>query len=343
LYFNYRQSEATDEPSGRDPVNSLADVYNFQAQPSELTPAEQTHILGVQGSIWTEYILTEDRVQYMLFPRAAALAELAWSSAAPKDFMDFLQRLPADLKRAEDAGLEPALSVYEVQAHTMPVGADDHASVVLNTQGALGDIHYTVDGAQVGATSPTYREPLSVPLPTMLHALAFDGDTALGRPITQQITLASALRRDSRELDPCGNNAGIQMEQDPIRNSERPVFRVVYFHPCWIYRKADLDRFTRLTVGVGSIPYIFQSQGKPLPPRSNAMSTHAQIAIHMDSCAGELLAKVPLQPAYHKDGVIPLPAVSFQRQAGQHDLCFVVEGADPATVWLLNYIQPVVR
>ena len=55
LYFNYRQSEATDEPAGRDPVNSLADVYNFQAQPTELTPAEQTHILGVQGSIWTDF------------------------------------------------------------------------------------------------------------------------------------------------------------------------------------------------------------------------------------------------------------------------------------------------
>jgi hexosaminidase len=340
LYFNYRQSEATDEPAGRDPVNSLADVYNFQAQPAELTPAEQTHILGVQGSIWTEYILTEDRVQHMLFPRAAALAELAWSPAEPKDYMDFLQRLPADLKRAEDAGLAPALSVYEVQAHAMPVGAGDHASVVLSTQGALGQIHYTVDGSQVSATSQTYREPLSVPLPTTIHALAFEGNTALGRPTKQQITLASALRRDSRELDSCGNNAGIQMEQDPIRNAERPVFRVVYSRPCWVYRKADLDRFAKLTVGVGSIPYIFQSQGKPLPSRSDATSTQAQIAVHMDSCTGELLTKVPLQPAYRQDGVITLPAVSFPRQTGQHDMCFAVEGADAATVWVLSYIQP---
>ncbi|HEX3570752.1 MAG TPA: family 20 glycosylhydrolase [Acidobacteriaceae bacterium] len=340
LYFNYRQSEATDEPAGRDPVNSLEDVYNFQAQPAELTPAEQTHILGVQGSIWTEYILTEDRVQHMLFPRAAALAELAWSPATPKDYMDFLRRLPADLKRAEDAGLKPALSVYEVQAHAMPVGTGDHARVVLSTQGALGQIHYTVDGSAVSVESPVYGEPLSVSLPTTVRALAFDGNTALGRPIAQQITLASALRRDSRELEPCGNNAGIQMEQDPIRNAERPVFRVVYSRPCWVYRNADLDRFTKLTVGVGSIPYIFQSQGKPLPSRSDATSTQAQIAVHLDSCTGELLATIPLKPAYRKDGVITLPAVSFPRQTGQHDICFAVEGADAATVWILNYIQP---
>jgi len=211
---------------------------------------------------------------------------------------------------------------------------------MLSTQGALGQIHYTVDGSQVSATSPTYREPLSVRLPTTLHALAFEGNTGLGRPITQQITLASALRRDSRELDPCGNSAGIQMEQDPIRNAERPVFRVVYSRPCWVYHKADLDRFTRLTVGVGSIPYIFQSQGKPLPSRSDSTSTKAQIAVHMDSCTGELLAKVPLQPAYRKDGLITLPAVSFPRQTGQHNMCFAVDGADAATVWVLNYIQP---
>jgi hexosaminidase len=257
--------------------------------------------------------------------------------------MDFLKRLPADLKRAEDAGLSPAVSVYEVQAHATPVGAGDHASVVLSTQGGLGQIHYTVDGSQVSAASPVYSEPLSVSLPATVRALAFDGNTALGRPVTQQITLASALRRDSRELDACGGNAGIQMEQDPIRNAERQVFRVVYFRPCWVYRKADLDRFTAVTVGVGSVPYIFQSQGKPLPLPSTATTTEAQIAVHMDSCTGELLAKVPLQPAYRKDGVITLPAVSFARQAGLHDLCFAVEGADAATVWLLNYIQPVVR
>jgi hypothetical protein len=60
----------------------------------------------------------------------------------------------------------------------------------------------------------------------------------------------------------------------------------------------------------------------------------------VDSCNGQLLASVPLQLAYRKDGVITLPAVSFARQSGRHDLCFAVDNADPATVWLLNYIQP---
>ncbi|QHS51412.1 beta-N-acetylhexosaminidase [Edaphobacter sp. 12200R-103] len=344
LYFNYRQSDAIDEPAGRDPVNSLGDVYNFRADPTELTPAEQSHILGVQGSIWTEYILTEDRVQHMLFPRAAALAEMAWSPAGNRNYTDFLKRLPADLQRAKDAGLQPALSVFEVQAHAVPAVTGDRATLTLSTQGNFGEIHYTLDGSSVGPESPVYTQPVSVTLPRQLHALAFEGGTALGDPVAQQITLASAVRRDSRELDPCRNNAGIQMEQDPPRNAERPVFRVVFSNPCWIYRKADLGLFQGVQLGVGSIPYIFHAQGKPLPVSSAASTTNAKIAIHMDSCSGPQLAEVPLQPAYRKDGLTSLPAVQFtSRQSGQHDLCFAVEDADPAIVWLLNYIQPQVQ
>jgi hexosaminidase len=344
LYFNYRQSEATDEPAGRDPVNSLGDVYNFRADPTELTPAEQAHILGVQGSIWTEYILTEDRVQHMLFPRAAALAEMAWSPAKARNYTDFLKRLPADLQRAKDAGLQPALSVFEVQEHAAPASSGDRATLALSTQGNLGEIHYTLDGSPVGPQSPVYKDPVSVTLPAQLHALAFDGSTTLGDPIAQQITLASIVRRDSRELDPCRNNAGIQMEQDPPRNEERPVFRVVFSNPCWIYRKADLDLFQGVQLGVGSIPYIFHAQGKSLPIPSAVSTTKAKITIRLNSCTGPQLAEIPLQPAYRKDGVISLPAVQFvSRQSGQHDLCFAVEDADPATVWLLNYIQPQVQ
>ncbi|HEU4636600.1 MAG TPA: family 20 glycosylhydrolase [Edaphobacter sp.] len=344
LYFNYRQSDAIDEPAGRDPVNSLADVYNFQANPTELTPAEQTHILGLQGSIWSEYILTEDRVQHMLFPRAAALAELAWSPTESRNYTDFLRRLPADLELTKDAGLQPALSVFEVQAHAAPTGTGDHATLTLSTQGNLGAIHYTTDGSPVSPQSPVYTQPIAVALPAQLHALAFDGTTALGDPISQQITLASSLRRDSRELDPCNNSAGIQMEQDPPRNRERPVFRVVFSNPCWLYRKADLDHFNGVELGVGSIPYIFHSKGLPLPEPSKSSTTQAKIDVHIDTCTGPQLAEVPLQPAYHKDGVITLPAVQFlSRQSGQHDLCFAVKDADPATVWLLNYIQPQVH
>ena len=131
------------------------------------------------------------------------------------------------------------------------------------------------------------------------------------------------------------------MEQDPPRNAERPVFRVVFSHPCWLHRKADMDRFNSLALSVGSIPYIFRSPNQTLPEPSTEPTTQAQIAIHLDSCKGPLLAAVPLQLAFHKDGAIELPAVTFAQQKGEHDLCFDVEKTDPATVWLIHTIQPI--
>jgi hexosaminidase len=340
LYFNYRQAATKYEPAGRDPVNSLADVYNFQPMPDGLTSSEAKHILGVQGSIWTEYILGDERLQHMLFPRAAALAELAWSPAAGHDFQDFLSRLPADNLRATEAGMHPARTVFAVNIAVQPGGDGKHATVKLETQAQSGSIHYTADGAKVTSSSTAYHAPFEIAFPTTIHTQAFVGDLPAADANVQTITLASSLERDSRVLDPCQDEAGIQMEQDPIRNSERPVFRVVFSHPCWIYRQAPLSLFHTLTLSVGSIPYIFHAPGKTIPAASTSPTTTAHIAIYLDACGGKLLANAPLQSAYRKDGVVQLPEVMFDRQQGAHDLCLRVEDADPATVWLLHTVQP---
>ena len=60
---------------------------------------QRKHILGVQANIWTEHMRTEDRVEYMTFPRAAALAEIAWSPADRDRLGVVLARLPAQLAR----------------------------------------------------------------------------------------------------------------------------------------------------------------------------------------------------------------------------------------------------
>jgi hexosaminidase len=49
--------------------------------------------LGAQGNIWTEFIATQDHLEYMAFPRGTALAEVVWSAPEQRDFPDFLRRL----------------------------------------------------------------------------------------------------------------------------------------------------------------------------------------------------------------------------------------------------------
>jgi len=104
LYFDNRQSTADTQP-GRVSVVALQDVYKFNPMPASLPADQQHHILGVQGNVWTEHIRTEQRVEYMTFPRAAAVAEVGWSAPERMDWDSFLARLPDQMNRYRMLGI----------------------------------------------------------------------------------------------------------------------------------------------------------------------------------------------------------------------------------------------
>jgi hexosaminidase len=111
LYFDNRQSTLPTEPPGRLKVVSLEDVYRFEPHDATLSDAQRHHVLGIQGNLWTEHIQTEERVQWMALPRAAALAEVAWSAASRRRWPDFLERLVPMFARYRAFGLNYADSV----------------------------------------------------------------------------------------------------------------------------------------------------------------------------------------------------------------------------------------
>ena len=105
LYFDNRQGTGSDEPPGRGKVITVHDVYDFDPVPPGIAENQQQHILGLQANIWTEHIRTEDRLAYMTFPRAAAVAEVGWSAPEQHDWNSFLRRLPSEFARYRALGL----------------------------------------------------------------------------------------------------------------------------------------------------------------------------------------------------------------------------------------------
>ncbi len=103
LYFDNRPLNTVH--TGRGPVVSIEDVYRFNPAPAALSEAQRAHILGVQANLWTEHVRTEERAEYMLFPRAAAIAEVGWSPAARIDWTSFSTRLPDQLARYQTLGV----------------------------------------------------------------------------------------------------------------------------------------------------------------------------------------------------------------------------------------------
>jgi len=107
LYFDYRQSAADGAP-GRGVVSSLEDVYRFDPTPDALTPDQARRVIGVQANLFTEHMRTEDRVEYMAFPRVAALAEVAWTAHDRMDWDGFRARLEPQLGRYRTLGIDYA-------------------------------------------------------------------------------------------------------------------------------------------------------------------------------------------------------------------------------------------
>ncbi len=108
-YFDYYQAKPEGEPPAIGGFLPLERVYSYDPVPKDLTAGEARHVLGVQGQLWTEYIPTAKKAEYMAFPRLTALAEIAWTNPEHKDYESFVRRLRSHLERltAMDVNYRP--------------------------------------------------------------------------------------------------------------------------------------------------------------------------------------------------------------------------------------------
>ena len=104
LYLDHWQSPGDLSP-GRSNTLSLQMVYGFKPVPEVIPDDQRKHILGIQANLWSELMRTDNRVTYMAFPRAAALAEVAWSPPERINWADFQRRLDPQLKRYDKLGI----------------------------------------------------------------------------------------------------------------------------------------------------------------------------------------------------------------------------------------------
>ncbi|CVK98913.1 related to beta-hexosaminidase precursor [Fusarium mangiferae] len=105
-YLDYRQSEDKNEPTPVGVVLSLEDIYNFDPVPEGLTQDEKKKVMGTQVNVWAEHMESASRVNYMVFPRLCAFAEVAWGKADNhSDIGDFKVRLEQHLPRLEALGV----------------------------------------------------------------------------------------------------------------------------------------------------------------------------------------------------------------------------------------------
>jgi hexosaminidase len=92
FYFDNYQSKDPNDSLAIHGYNSTEAVYTYDVIPGVVKKANLSNkIVGAQGNVWTEYMPTITKVDYMIFPRMTALSENLWSKT--KNYPDFLRRL----------------------------------------------------------------------------------------------------------------------------------------------------------------------------------------------------------------------------------------------------------
>jgi len=342
LYLDHYQSDLHDEPPGRPDVESLKDVYDYDPVPVGTTASEARHILGVQANLWAEYMPTFARVQHAVFPRAAALSEIAWSPASVHDWRGFVQRMPAELARYRALGIGYADSAF-APAFALSEGTGGTIEVALSNQTDFGTIRYTTDGAEPNAGSSAYTKPLPFPADgsTTLRAATFAANGfKLAAPRTQMVDAAALLTRNSDQLDTCGKPMIVlRLEDDRPLDAARPVYRLDIANMCWQWKDARLDGVKRIALTVGNLPWNFALWHDDSEVVTRSKQTPAgELQVHLDSCDGQLLATLPLAKAARTMLQTTLTA-NIPATTGRHTLCVFTTGDPRDGMWAIGKIE----
>jgi hexosaminidase len=210
-YLDYGQGDPQTEPLNIGNHLTIEKIYSSNPMPKELTEDEQKYILGVQGNVWTEYMKTPEKVEYMVFPRALALAEVAWSPQDTKDFKDFNNRLGYQFERLDKQNVN--YRIPEPEGLTNVVLTDGFAvKIALEPYSDKAKIIYTTDKNDPNSLSPTYNSPIEIAFDKLSDQVFRQVRAVVVNPKGRKSSVyaATVLRREIVEsVEPNDNRPGV--------------------------------------------------------------------------------------------------------------------------------------
>jgi len=174
-YFDHYQGNPKFEPLAIGGYTTVAKVYSYEPSSDSLTPEQQNYILGAQGNVWTEYIPNEKQVEYMIFPRMCALAEVVWSPKELRDYNNFRIRLIKHFELLDRQGINYSKAIYEIKTAVKPNPDGDGVFYELSTDFDSNGIYYHFPGTEIRK----YAEPIKVTGQTVVSAFYKEGDKQL--------------------------------------------------------------------------------------------------------------------------------------------------------------------
>ena len=138
---------------------SVSKIYNYDPMVETTNKEMQALVQGVQGNTWTEWIPTRERMHYMIFPRALAIAELGWSTGE-KNWDCFEKRMLDQFDRLSVLNVNYRLP--DLEGGEAVNAFIDETDVKISCIDKNAIIRYTTDGSMPTVDSPIYNGSLKI-------------------------------------------------------------------------------------------------------------------------------------------------------------------------------------
>ncbi|MEZ4839732.1 family 20 glycosylhydrolase [Flavobacterium sp.] len=181
-YFDHYQGEPANEPLAFGGYTTLEKVYSYNPIPTELNEAESAYILGGQANLWTEYIETPTQVEYMLFPRLTAIAEVVWGTSNPQNYKAFEDRVVHHMKAWKQKNINFSKAIYQVVSDIAVQNNQIYYALKgINESG----IRFTTNGSEPKADSKAYTSPIQIDKSCTIKSAYFEAGQAKSTTISQ--------------------------------------------------------------------------------------------------------------------------------------------------------------
>ncbi len=179
-YFDHYQANPKFQPIAIGGYTTLKKVYDYEPVPKVLNQQEAKHILGAEGEVWTEYMPTFKKVEYMAIPRMAALAEVDWTPVKQKSWPSFQRRIAREFLIYKYLGYNYCPGSYKVNIYTKK--GTKSIQVTLQSQIYHPTIRYTLNGTIPTIHAARYSKPFWVKPGTKIESAIFVNGKLMEEP-----------------------------------------------------------------------------------------------------------------------------------------------------------------
>ena len=196
MYLDFYQADPKTQPYAIGGYTPIKKVYSYNPVPADsLTAEECQHILGVQANTWTEYIQTPEHLEYMMFPRALAVAEIGWTPQELRTWEDFKPRMNAHISKLQGMGIRTFTLSDELEVTMQVDTAGREIEVILDAEKYPAEIRYTTDGSVPVASSALYAGPITVQDSAHIKAAIFRDGVLQGTPTEKKVDYHRAINK----------------------------------------------------------------------------------------------------------------------------------------------------